>query len=236
MKKIFSSIIASALAVSMILTSCSDLSVSDNQANESKTVATFGKYSEFGANLKSKFEEDSARALLGQEETLAAEDEDCILLDADESSASFLLKNDYVSETAASYIERMDGLFDAEADEESIVAGIVAIEQEAIEKLSDDDLDSVMYYAEAAKAGVSVFSEYDSDTGARRLSWRKLRKIRNIVVSVAVSAVVGFGVGYAVSGGNPIVAAATAVTCGAAGGKASYDSGEICVVFKYNKS
>lgn len=159
MKKILSSVIASLMLVTFILYSCSHLSDEETKATSSST-AEFGKYSEFGASVKSGFEEkfedaENARSALLSETSVKESDEtdeNVEYLDEDASSAEYLLENNYISETAAAYIKRIESAIDNAESKSGFNEEVSAIKNGAMENLSDSDLDSVMYYAEASKA------------------------------------------------------------------------------------
>ena len=242
MKKILSTLIAGALIASMVFTGCSDISVEEDKTQDSKESISFGNYSKFGAELKSRFEnsyKSYEKRSLDSTEYIDFNDETSLIFNENESSSNFLLRNGHISVEAAAYIDRIESFFNNEEiniDTEAVNIKITAIEQKAMEKLSGKDLDAVMYYAEAAKASVSFFSENAINNFAARWSWKKIRKIRNIVVSVAVSSTIGGALGFALSGGNKIIAGASALTSGFYAGVKSNETGEICICGAYKKN
>ena len=232
MKKVLSVILSGILIASIILTGCSNISSEDVKTTEKEETHAFGKYSDFGVTLKSCFEgtyDTSAQR------SIVEDDLDYLELDASKSSADFLKENGFISEIAAVYINKIEILFDNVTDIKEINVKISAIEQEVMNNLFDKDLDAVMYYAEAAKVSASYFSDNDTNRSAR-WGWKSIKKIRNVVVSTAASAVVGAGVGFVASGGNLAATIITAATCGFAGGKESYSTGKIVIVAKYNNN
>lgn len=238
MKKILSSVIASLMLMSFVLSGCSQLSDGETKTSSSST-AQFGKYSEFGASVKSRFEEkfgdaEEARSALLSETSVAESaensDENVEYLDEDVSGAEYLLENNYISETAAAYIKRIESAIDNAGSKASFNEEVSAIETEAMENLSDSDLDSVMYYAEASKASADYWAE---DDGKARFSFRKFRKrIKKIMLSSSLGTLVGGLVGGGVSGGSPIGIAMGAVKSCIASAKEAYDTGKISVVVK----
>ena len=237
MKKILSSVIASLMFMSFVLSSCSQIS-DDEAKTDSSSSANFGKYSEFGASVKSGFEEkfgdaETARSALLSETSVKESDEtdeNVEYLDEDASGAEYLLENNYISETAAAYIKRVESAIDNAASKAGFNKEVSAIETEAMKNLSDSDLDSVMYYAEAAKASADYWAE---DDGEARFSFRKFRKrIKKIMISSSLGTLAGGLVGGAASGGSPIGIAAGAVKSCLASAKEAYDTGKISVVVK----
>lgn len=232
MKKILSSALASFILVSFVLASCSQV-LSDGEKATSYDSARFGKYSEVGASIKAGFEKqfgEATRAARESEDSdVTTEDYYIEYLD-DEKSSDYLFKNGYVSETAKSYIERIENLFDAE-DESSVESSITAIENEVMENLSGNDLDNVMYYAEATKASISYWREVEN-SGARWGVRKFLKKYKHVVVSAALGAVTGAVYGFIKTGtvsGTVTQAVKTAISSGSA----AYASGKITVSYKY---
>lgn len=239
MKKFGTSVLASFILLAFIFSSCSE-SLGGGDEISSYDSTTFGKYSEFGASIRAGFEDKfgdaaSARAVLdaGGEFETTADDENIECLADDENGSDYLFENNYISETAKSYIEKIEKLFDSENDS-AIEDGITGIENEAMEKLSGDDLDNVMYYAEAAKGGISYWSEVDN-SGARWGIRKFFKKFKHVIVSTAVGAIVGAGVGFAATG-TFSGAIAGAVSGGIGSGSAAYKSGKISVSYKYRKN
>lgn len=238
MKKILSSVIASLMLMSFVFSGCSQLS-EDETKTASSDSANFGKYSEFAASVKSGFEEkfgvtEEARSAIISEATDSESEENSDknveYLNEDISSADYLLENNYISETAASYIRRIESAIDNAGSKASFNEEVSAIETEAMENLSDSDLDSVMYYAEASKASADYWAE---DDGEARFSFRKFRKrIKKIIVSSSLGALVGGLAGGVASGSSPIGIATGAVKSCIASAKEAYDTGKISIVVK----
>lgn len=240
MNKIISSVIASLMLMSFVLSSCSQLSEGETKTSSSSS-ANFGKYSEFAASVKSGFEEkfgdeeEARSALLSETSTKESEensDENVEYLDEDVSGAEYLLENNYISETAAAYIKRIESAIDSAGSKTGFNEEVSAIETEAMENLSDSDLDSVMYYAEASKASADYWTE---DDGEARFSFRKFRKrIKKIMISSSLGTLVGGFLGGVATGHSPIGIAAGAIGGCISSAKGAYDSGEICIIVKIN--
>ncbi len=237
MKKILSSVIASLILMSFVLSGCSQLSDSETKTSSSST-AQFGKYSEFGASVKSGFEEkfgdaETARSAI-LSETIVSEsdeisDENVEYLDEDASGAEYLLENNYISETAAAYIKRIESAIDNAGSKASFNEEVSAIENEAMENLSDSDLDNVMYYAEASKASADYWAE---DDGEARWSLRKFcRKYKHVIASAAIGAVTGI-IKTVGKNPTPIGIVQGAVTGAITAGIGAYTSGKIYVAGK----
>lgn len=235
MKKITTSVLTSFILLTFIFSSCSQ--AIDTENNSSSYDSTrFGKYSEFGADIKKGFEDSANARAAVVSDTNETEDEYVEYLDDNASGAEYLFDNGYISETAKSYIERIEQLFDTEDDSE-IEDAITEIETEAMTALSDSDLDNVMYYAEAAKGSISYWSEADN-TGEKSIFSklrRNIKKFKNVFVSSAVGAVAGAGAGF-ITTGTPAGAIAGAITGGVASGVAASKSGKISVSYKYKRN
>lgn len=131
-------------------------------------------------------------------------------------------------------MKKIEKLFDSENDS-AIEDGITGIENEAMEKLSGDDLDNVMYYAEAAKGGISYWSEVDNS--GERSVWSKIKKhIKKIAISAGLGAVVGIATGFLINSatGNPAAAISAGIVTGIYSSLASaykaYNTGKISIV------
>ncbi len=237
MKKILSSVIASLMLMSFVLSGCSQLSDGESKTSSS-SAAQFGKYSEFGASVKSGFEEkfgdaEEARSALLSEPSVAESDENSDenveYLDEDVSSAEYLLENNYISETAAAYIKRIASAIDNAGSKASFNEEVSAIETEAMENLSDSDLDSVMYYAEASKASADYWAEDDAEA---RWSLRKFcRKYRHVIISSGLGAVAGAVIGTVISKANPTAIAISAATGAIVSGYSAYKSGKTNITY-----
>lgn len=204
MKKVFTSIVAVVLAASVFFTGCSDLTstgATSSALGYSSSYGTLG--SEVFAALKTAFgDADSARSILNGETTIDVE------TSVEESNLSELLENGYVTETAASYIERIDSAIDNGDNLSDIASAISLIEDEALANLSSEDSDTVLTYAETSKAALAYFDSVDSDFSDRS-AWSKFKKKAKKVVKAAASgAVVGAVTGAIANGVQGAVAGA----------------------------
>ena len=201
MKKVFTSIVAVVLAASVFFTGCSDLTstgATSSALGYSSSYGTLG--SEVFAALKTAFgDADSARSILNGETTIDVE------TSVEASNLSELLENGYVTETAASYIERIDSAIDNGDNLSDITSAISLIEDEALENLSGDDLTSVLTYAETSKATLTYFDSVDS---TRSLLSKLKKKAVSIVKAATSGAVVGAVTGAIANGVQGAVAGA----------------------------
>lgn len=177
----------------LLLASCSN-QISDPAPADGEVSREFGEYSDFGSSLKDAL---SSAYSDGARSSALAEDESAVYtLPENQTGTEFLLEEGYVSSSAASYIQEVEKLLDADYDElEPLLADISKVEERAMEQLSSADLDSVMYFAESAKFSLEFWSEADCDgTEARGFrSWlkKKAKRIKKAVVSVAISVAAG---------------------------------------------
>lgn len=231
MKENFIKLIAGVILISFVVTSCSQLNLAES--NSSQPEMEFGKYSEFSESLKANLSEilDSCKdgRQISTSNNLEYSDSEIEYLEDDSSGAEYLFTNGYISERANAYIERIENAFDTFEIEEDFLDEITAIEKEAMQMLSDTDLDSVMYYAEAVKTSISCFSD---DSIQSRSIWKKIKKnIKKIAISTGLGAVVGAAVGFIATGSisTSLIFAGTSAIAGAIN---SYNSEKICIVFK----
>lgn len=235
MRRILNIFVASVFIASMVFTSCSDISVSDERSNAVETSGSFGKYSDFGSGLKSQLDEaytNAAQRAAADNEAIELSEGDYLVLGENESTSDILKENGYISEAASAYIEKIEALFDTESNIESLNEKITAIEQEVMTNLSDKDLDTVMYYAEATKAGASYFADKEDSTGARFSLGSLGSRIKNAAVSFAINATIGAISSIIV--GSPLPAIIiTAVTLGCYAAIVAYINGEVVIITNF---
>lgn len=192
MKKVFSTIMAVAMATSFFFSSCSDVDaaseVSSNQTEHYK--GSYGKYAQIGTEVYSALENtfgdsESARAVLDGSVKISADST------VDATSLEDLLSKNYVSKTAGDYIKKIDDAIDNNDDLDSILSAISSIEEEALANLSEADKDSVLTYAESAKATLVYFTNAEDDSVARFSFSSFKKKVKKVATAAAKGAAVG---------------------------------------------
>lgn len=138
----------------------------------------------------------------------------------------FLVESKYVSDLAATYIQKIEEILDKDYSElEEFLDEISKVELRALENLTGTDLDNVMYFAESTKTIFAYFSEIDDDSvDARGLkSWAKKKIKRNAkrIYKACVSAFIG--VVKALATGSDVIKGA------AAGANAGYKKDAVVV-------
>lgn len=233
MKRIINVFVASVFIASMVLTSCSDISVADEKSKAVETSGSFGKYSDFGSSLKSQLDEaytNAAQRAVADNEAIELSGDNYITLGENESTSDILKENGYISEAASAYIEKIEALFDTECNIESLNEKIAAIEQEVMTNLSDKDLDAVMYYAEALKVGASYFADKADLSGARFSLGSIASNIKNAAISFAASALIAGCL--AIPAGLPTVII-SAVTYGTLAAVIALINGQIVIITNF---
>lgn len=217
------------LLLPLLIASCSN-QICDPAPADGEVSREFGEYSDFGSSLKDALNSaysDGARS------SALSEDESAVYtLPENQTGTEFLLEEGYVSSSAASYIQEIEKLLDADYDElEPLLADISKVEERAIEQLSSADLDSVMYFAESAKSSLEFWSEADCDgTEARGFrSWlkKKAKRIKKAAISTGIGAVAGGVIGFVT--GGPSGAVAGAISVGVASGCYGYTNNAVSI-------
>ena len=194
----------------------------------------FEKYNEISKNLKQKYDDcfgsaENARSLMQDSELETTED--IYEFKENENSYDFLTQYTNLSTDCINYVLRIEDALKNTDSEKALINQISLIESEALKVFTENELDSIMYYAESVKTSISYFTDNGS---IERSLWSKLKKnIKEISISAGLGAIVGGGVGYLVYGVPGAIA-------GAVGGAElsaynAYKTGKICVFFPIKK-
>lgn len=219
MKKVFTTIFAVAMATSFIFTSCSDVdSESDTLPNKTEQYkGSYGKYAQIGTEVYAALENtfgdsESARAVIEGKTKLTTN------VAIDTISLDDLLEKDFVSKKAGDYIRKIDDVIDNNEDLDTIMSKISSIEDVALLNLSEEDKDSVLIYAESAKASFAYFTNID-DYSVARFSFSKFKKKATKVLKAAAKGAAAGAVTGAIKGAIGGTAGGIAgIAAGAAGG------------------
>lgn len=221
----------------VLLASCTG-QISDSGSSGRELSREFGEYSDFGSSLKDALNSAYSGGARSSVSAETENDAQVYTLPENQTGTEFLLEGGYVSPAAADYMQEIEELLDADYDElDELLAEISKVEERALARLSSSDLDSVMYFAESAKASLEFWTEADcNNAGARGFrSWlkKKANRIKKAAISAGIGAVVGGAIGF-VTGGVP-GAVAGAIAVGAASCGYGYSNNAVSVSVKISK-
>ncbi len=228
MKKTFTTVIATMLAASVFFASCGDVSTANSGKDVESSSAKIEAYKSFGQEVAKSLEEALEKVENGDETVVSESGLTSTVLSNGETTADYLLKNNVVSEESAKYISRIENGLSEDADVSDLVSFVSIVESEAIENLSDDDLESVLSYAEVTKATLNQLG--DNGDSSRRIG-KRFKKFIKVVVATAAGATVGAAVGIVSGAGVGSIPGAVVggVIGGVTSGAATAASGDISI-------
>ena len=143
--------------VAICLTGCGNLVQEENSTEEPLVSYDFGEYSKIGISFSEILRNSSIVDINSRQVSLAdnnSESNTCVELDEFYSVVPYLLKNNYITDEGAIYIEEIENyLYTSEDSLSDILNNISQIEEKALLNLSGAAAGAIVVGSSSGKAG-----------------------------------------------------------------------------------